>query len=94
MFESPNDLRYAVLLIGSAQQARLLFQTHVNEFRKSCVVQYFAPLRVKFTFQNGMTVTIQGSEFYPHVSCSNNFARYDLLTFHFSVNRESKSGRY
>lgn len=90
-YDSPNDLRHAVFMISSVQECRTLLQKHAAEFRKVCIVQYFAPLRVKFTYKNGMTVMIQASESYPQVdnisSVKKNFCLIFFFFFFFGIFR-------
>ncbi len=62
-----TDLRYAVFLLGAAQESKQPFSRHIGEYRKTALVQYYPPLKVKFTFRNGLSATIQANEAYPMV---------------------------
>lgn len=62
-----TDLRHAIFLLGVAQESKQVFSKHIGEYRKSVLVQYYPPLKVKMTFRNGLSVSLQATEAYPMV---------------------------
>lgn len=64
---APNDLRYALFVLGALQDARPLFQSHISDFRKKCIVEVLGMFALKMTFRTGLTISVQANLCYSFV---------------------------